>query len=174
MYGNGLKDIGRTYKAPRIYQKGYGHHAVVPYYMEGNGIGMSFFRNIISFLTPLIKSGSKAVAKEVFRSGNEILENYTGSPDSPDLSTLIKEQKKKSISNLVDKAKNKVEKLRGAAIKRKSRKKLISRSVPSRALASTVSPAQALKLGRKKTTTGQKRTKKSSTKKTKNTKVLFS
>lgn len=85
------------------------------YYQRGRGLGDAL-SGIIRFLTPLFLKGTKAVGAEALRSGSEILSNLGSKP----LNELLKDQKDKTITNLTEKAMNKLKRVQtGKGIKRR-------------------------------------------------------
>jgi hypothetical protein len=116
LYGESFGNIGEIYKSPYRIQKG---RALRYYYAQGQGLG-SVFRGVLHFLTPLIKSGSKAVGKELLRSGTELLENMDTQTPMKD---LLKRQSNKALSNLRMSALDKIKSFQSGqglrAIKRK-------------------------------------------------------
>lgn len=65
------------------------------HFQRGRGLG-NVFSSLLSFLRPYIVSGSKALGKEFFRSGTEILDNLGSQP----IKELLKQQSSKSLNNL--------------------------------------------------------------------------
>lgn len=65
--GGSIKDIS-LYRSPYRVQSGRN----VYYYSTGNGLG-SVLKGVWNFLTPLIKSGSKAIGSELLQGSAEIL-----------------------------------------------------------------------------------------------------
>ncbi|CAG9806785.1 unnamed protein product [Chironomus riparius] len=98
--GSGLGDI-RLYKSSPRLQYGANIRLV-----EGRNLGGAFTRffryiaPIVQKALPFIKSGAKAAGKEVLQGGLEILENINDKP----LKDLMKEQTKKRVQNLSEKA----------------------------------------------------------------------
>jgi len=107
--GGSIKDIS-LYRSPYRVQSGRN----VYYYSTGNGLG-SVLKGVWNFLTPLIKSGSKAFGSELLQGSAEILDNIGGERS---FQTLVDEQKKKRINNLRDRAMNKLTNLQsGSALR---------------------------------------------------------
>lgn len=108
--GGAIADIGRVYKAP--------HH----HFQRGRGIG-SVLSGIMRFISPYLISGSKAVGKEVLRSGAEILSDYGTQP----IGKSIKQQVKQSMKNLAAKTSSKLkgmseQTMSGGRIRKRKRK----------------------------------------------------
>lgn len=103
-YGGGPRDIGKSYISPRQIQFGRN------YYGRGKGFGDDF-RGVMSFLSPLLKSGSRAIGGELLKGGAEILGDIASGNNKQSLGRLIKEQGAKRARNLAIKAHDKLEKL---------------------------------------------------------------
>lgn len=107
MYGGNLKTFTNIYTNPSFMQKGYN---IRPYIIQGNGLN-SVFRNVYTFLKPLLLKSLKEVGSEIVRSGNELLNTQ----NDESFSENIKTQAKKSISNLSNKLSKKMS---GTGVKR--------------------------------------------------------
>lgn len=82
--GNGLSDIGRIYRRKRFYQ-------------NGRGIG-SLFGGIMKSLRPIFKSSVKALGKQSYRVGKDMMKNFGKRP----FKDLIKENGKLMLNNLAE------------------------------------------------------------------------
>lgn len=126
--GRGISDIGKVYRAPRMHlQRGRGFSDV--------------FSGILKFITPYLISGSKAVGKEVLRSGAEILSNVGSQP----FGSLLKQHGKQSLKNLTTKAGDKLKRvgdeiMTGGRVKRRRKQKAIKGiKIPKNALINVLS-----------------------------------
>lgn len=97
---------GLNYYQGSIHQKGYGL----------GGIFRSFFRAAI----PLFKSGAKAVGKQIFRSGVDLLGDVS---KGEDIKIATKKRLKEAGSVLTDKASTKVKAMIGSGKRNKKRKR---------------------------------------------------
>lgn len=73
-----MSEIWKYYISPPEYlQRGRGFVSGAPvYYATGKGLS-NIFRGIYSFLAPLLKSGGRAVGKELLKGGAEVLEGLS-------------------------------------------------------------------------------------------------
>lgn len=89
---------------------------------RGRGLG-EVFTQLLRLIGPSILSGSKTIGKEILRSGGELIERFGEKP----VKELLKEQGRKSIQVLGDKAENKLKRLNmdgsGFHIKRMTKRK---------------------------------------------------
>lgn len=99
-HGEGLRDI-KLYSQPMRVQMGRN------YFSRGMGLN-SAFRGIISFLSPLLKSGAKFLGSELLKGSSEMLENLD---QGKSLKTLFDEQKTKRLNNIKDATISKLKKL---------------------------------------------------------------
>lgn len=118
MLGSSLRDIDSVYKAPYIAQRGGGQ--LIRYYQSGGGLG-SILKSAIAYLMPLLKSSSKAIGQEAARSGLQIMQKIGN--DNKTLKDLIADESSQAISNLAQRAKSKIENLKGGSIKTSKSKK---------------------------------------------------
>lgn len=113
-HGGSMRDIS-LYKSPYRLQSGRNI-----YYARGRGLG-NVLRGIFQYLAPMLKAGTKAVGQEVLKGSAEVLQNMGGDRS---FSSLVKEQKEKTLKNLENRAMAKLEKLQkgnGLRIKRKKK-----------------------------------------------------
>ena len=118
--GSGLSDIRLHKSFPRLQ---YGGNIRL---VEGRNLGGAFTRffryiaPIVQKALPYIKSSAKAAGKEVLQGGLEILENIDEKP----LKSLMKEQTKKRVKNLSERAAQTLKKnlTEGSGKRRKKRK----------------------------------------------------
>lgn len=112
LYGRNLNEL-KVLKIP--YQKLSSQQPT--HYLYGKGLG-TFIRQAIGILSPLFKSGGKALLKEGFKAGADILSEM----DDPkkQLSEVLKNRSQIGIQNLKEKAINTLRKnLQGSGIKRR-------------------------------------------------------
>lgn len=88
--GSGLSHIGSLYVSPRVVQ-------------HGRGLG-SFFASFFRNLKPLFLSGLNAIKDQAMDTGKSILNDFGRKP----LRNILAEQGKKALSNLTEKAVNKI------------------------------------------------------------------
>lgn len=109
MYGGGAGgirgDLGRLYVSPRQLQLGRN------FYSRGGGFG-DVFRGVFNFLSPLLRSGTKAIGRELLSGSAEVLEGL--SKNQP-LSSLMQQQKEKRIKNLTQMAREKINNLQSGS-----------------------------------------------------------
>lgn len=153
--GGRSSNVGPIYKARIHYQRGRGLSDV--------------FLGLYRFIKPFLVSGSKALGKEALRAGNEILENV----GTQSISSLLKEQGNKSLQNLTEKARTKLNEMQesnlsGKGIKRKQmtvNELIASLSKPRKTTKRrTTKKTKTRKTSAKKATTTKKKRKKRSTK----------
>lgn len=94
------------YQGSDIHQRGYGL----------GGLFRSFFRAAV----PLFKSGAKAVGKQLFRSGVDLLNDVT---KGEDVKVAAKKRLKEAGNVLTDKASTKVKTMIGSGKRNKKRKR---------------------------------------------------
>lgn len=111
-YGGLIGDIGPLYKSNKIYQRGFGFHPITT--QHGQGIG-SFFQNLYNIVYPLIRSGVSSLGSEMKTAGKNIIKDIATKP----ISTLIEEHGNEAISNLKNKAMNKIKTMQGKGVKKK-------------------------------------------------------
>lgn len=116
--GYNLQDIGKLYVSPSKFQSGRNY-----YYAQGRGLS-NVFRGVWSFLRPLLVQSSKAIGSELLKGSADVIENLGGDKS---FRTLVEEERDKRLSNLSQRAMNKLTKLqsgnniRSLAIKRKKK-----------------------------------------------------
>jgi len=96
---------GLNYYQGAPYQKGYGF----------GGLFRSFFRAAV----PLLKSGAKAVGKQLFHSGVDILNDLYGGQD---IKTSAKQRLKEAGHQLTDRVSSKIKTMIGSGRRNKKRK----------------------------------------------------
>lgn len=163
--GGRSSNVGPIYKARIHYQRGRGLSDV--------------FLGLYRFIKPFLVSGSKALGKEALRAGNEILENV----GTQSISSLLKEQGNKSLQNLTEKAKTKLNEMQesnlsGKGIKRRQitvNELIASLSKPRKTTKRRTTKKTKAKSPNKKTkkTSAKKTTKKTKKRSTKTSKAAF-
>lgn len=111
-HGDGIGDIGETYKSKKIYQSGFGATPIT--LQQGHGLG-SFLQSLFHLMKPLVYSGVDAIKSEVSTAGKNILQDIARKP----ITELITEHGEKAISNLTGKAKQAYKNMRGKGVKGK-------------------------------------------------------
>lgn len=96
---------GLSYYQGTPYQKGYGF----------GGLFRSFFRSAV----PLFKSGAKAIGKQLFHSGIDVLNDIT---KGEDIKVSAKRRLKQAGQQLTDKAADKMKTMIGSGKRNKKRK----------------------------------------------------
>lgn len=119
--GKSLADI-RILRQPYRIQKGSNFNA---HYTSGRGLG-NVFKGLLRFLTPILKSSGKAIAREAFSGGIDVIDELDQNRDQ-NFEEILKNRMKKGGANLKEKA---VKKLKenlnmqsGTGLKRRRRKK---------------------------------------------------
>lgn len=98
-------------------------------YQRGYGLG-GLFRSFFRAAVPLFKSGAKAVGKQLFRSGVDILNDVT---KGEDVKMAAKKRLKEAGNVLTDKASAQVKSMIGSGRKNKKRKRTRKAVIPRRA-----------------------------------------
>lgn len=88
-------------------------------YQRGYGLG-GLFRSFFRAAVPLFKSGAKAVGKQLFHSGVDLLNDVT---KGQDVKTAAKKRLKEAGNVLADKAATKVKTMIGSGNRNKKRKR---------------------------------------------------
>jgi hypothetical protein len=88
-------------------------------YQKGFGLG-GLFRSFFRAAVPLFKSGAKAVGKQLFHSGVDLLNDVT---QGHDVKTAAKRRLKEAGNVLADKASTKVKSMIGSGKRNKKRKR---------------------------------------------------
>lgn len=88
-------------------------------YQRGYGLG-GLFRSFFRAAVPLFKSGAKAVGKQLFHSGVDVLNDMT---KGQDLKTAAKRRLKEAGNVLADKASIKVKNMIGSGKRNKKRRR---------------------------------------------------
>lgn len=91
-HGGSSRDFGSIYSAGRQIQLGRNY-----YFGQGKGLG-DVFRGVFNFLSPFLKSGTRAIGSELLKGGAEVLDGL--SSGNRKFGDLVKEQKDKRIKNL--------------------------------------------------------------------------
>lgn len=97
-------------------------------YQKGFGLG-GLFRSFFRAAVPLFKSGAKAVGKQLFRSGVDLLNDVT---QGQDVKTATKRRLKEAGNVLTDKASTKGKSMIGSGKRNKKRKRTKSRVITRR------------------------------------------
>jgi hypothetical protein len=112
-----MEDIGKLYKANRVYQHGFGATPIIV--QQDHGLG-SVLQNIFQTVYPLIRSGFSSLGTEAKIAGKNILRDIATKP----ITSLIKEHGTEAISNLKNKINNEIKKnMSGKGIKKKKNKR---------------------------------------------------
>ena len=96
---------------------GLNYYQGVPF-QEGYGIG-GLFRSLFRAAVPLFKSGAKAIGKQLFHSGVDVLKDIT---KGEDIKVAAKQRLKQAGQQLTDKAADKMKTMIGSGKKSKKRK----------------------------------------------------
>lgn len=110
--GGNLQDIGPLVRNRRVYQRGgaflpppqyYFYYS--PYNHRGRGIGSVFFK-FFKAVSPMLVKGLRSVGKEAIAAGADILADKSGKP----FSQILRSRTSKAVTNLRQKAENKIQK----------------------------------------------------------------
>lgn len=91
----------KTYKSPYFIQRGRGTH-----YLCGQGLG-GFFKGFARIILPYIKAGTRSIAKEIFTSGLDVLEDLKSNPESS-LKSILTKRAQTGLKNLSEQAKKNI------------------------------------------------------------------
>lgn len=111
--GGTLNDIGRLYKANKVYQQGFGFTPSIVV-QEGQGLG-AILNNLYHIISPLLKSSFNALGSEAKIVGRNILRDMGTKP----IANLLKEHGSEALTKLTDKAAEKVKQMQGKGFKKK-------------------------------------------------------
>lgn len=98
-------------------------------FQKGYGFG-GLFRSLFRAAVPLFKSGAKAVGKQLFHSGVNVLNDLSRGED---IKVAAKRRLKEAGQNLTDKVATKVKTMIGSGRRNKKRKQLKNRVIPAKA-----------------------------------------